>query len=118
MRGHLSGPARFRQTLASGLAVFAALALTVVLLGYLPRDGFRSTRLLLFALVAGLAWASALGVVRDRPVVGGAGAAGVALLGFWQAALWIWLLPAAGLLLVGTALSTAGDQAGRGNSTA
>ena len=117
MGRQLSGLSLSRSTLASGLAVFAALVLTTVLLGYLLRDGFLLTRTLLFVVVAGLAWVSALGVVSDRPTVGGAGAAGVALLGFWQAVLWIWLLPTAGLLLVATLVSTASEDTSRENST-
>jgi hypothetical protein len=101
-----SGPALSGPTLASGLAVFTALVLTTALLGYLLRDGFLPTRVLLFVAVAGLAWASVLGVVRDRPAIGTAGAVGVVLLGFWQAVLWIWLLPTAGLLLGAVVLST------------
>jgi len=105
-----------RATLASGLATFTALSLTVVLLGYLLRDGFLPTRVLLFVAVAGLAWTSTLGVVRNRPLVGAASAAGVFLLGFWQAVLWVWLLPAAGLLVLAVLLSTTGAGTNHENS--
>jgi len=106
MGRQLSGVPLSRSTLASGLAVFAALVLTTVLLGYLLRDGFLLTRVLLFVAVAGLAWVSALGVLRGRPAVGTAGALGVVLLGFWQAVLWVPMLPTAGLLLLATVLSS------------
>jgi len=116
MGRRLSGSTLSRSTLASGLAVFAALVLTIGLLSYLPQDGFRLSRVVLFVAVAGLAWVSALGVVRDRPTLGTAGAVGVVLLGFWQAVLWIWLLPTAGLLLVATVLSSPEEDTHHENS--
>lgn len=77
-----------------------ALALTLALGWFLGGPGYTTTRLAFFALVAGVAWAGAAGALLGRPVAVGASAFGLFLLGFWQAVLWIVVLPAALLMFV------------------
>ncbi len=91
------------RTIARRLAVAAAVGLLVVLAWYLPRPGFRWTRLVLFGLIAAAAVAGAVGVVRHRPVVAAAGGLCLVALGAWQAAIGVFVLPVAlALLLAGT----------------
>lgn len=86
--------------LVRGLAVLAAVYLTIGLLWVLPSPGFGVSRLLFSALVVALAWVGAIGALRQRPALVAAGGVGLVLFGFWQAVLWIFMLPAAGVLLI------------------
>lgn len=72
-----------------------ALLLTLALAWFLPQPGYTTTRLAFFTLIAAVAWAGAAGAVVGRPAVIGGSAAALFLLGFWQAVLWIVVLPAA-----------------------
>ncbi|MCU4741493.1 hypothetical protein OB955_11125 [Halobacteria archaeon AArc-m2/3/4] len=86
-------------TATRGIAVLATAYVTVGLLWTLSEPGYSRTRAAFFALLAVLALVGGVGAVLDdsRLLVGGG--AGLFLLGFWQAALWIFLLPAAFVLL-------------------
>lgn len=87
------------------IAVAAALWLSAALTYYLPRPGYAAARLAYFLLLAAVAWAGAAGVLRGRPVVAGLAGLGLFLLGFWQAVLWIAVLPAAVALLGASAVA-------------
>ena len=83
-----------------GLTVLVVAAFLGVLGWYLGQPGYTSARLALFAALGASAVAGAAGVVSGRPFVAAGGACALLLLGFWQAALWLYVLPVAGLLAV------------------
>ncbi|ELZ85944.1 hypothetical protein C453_09013 [Haloferax elongans ATCC BAA-1513] len=94
-----------------GASVTAVAITTVVLLVLLPRPGFRTSRLVLFAAVVALGWIGAFGAVRKQfwpTVVGGLG---LFLLGFWQFTIGLVMLPTSAMLLL-TALFVRGSAAG------
>lgn len=64
----------------------------------LPSPGDSRSRPILLVAIGGAAWLDVFGVVTRRGVPTIAGTAGRVLLGFWRAALWIYMLPVAGLL--------------------
>lgn len=72
-----------------------ALLLTLVLAWLLPAPGYTTTRLAFFVLLAAVAWGGAAGALAGRASVVGASALVLFLLGFWQAVLWVVVLPAA-----------------------
>lgn len=74
--------------------------LTLVLLALLPAPGYRTSRLVLFALIITIAWVGAAGVVFGRfgPTVGAA--IGLFLLGFWQFTIGVVMLPTSLALLL------------------
>lgn len=82
------------------LAVLVVVAFLGVLGWSLGQPGYNPTRLLLYAVLGGLAVVGAAGIAYERPFVGACGACGLLLLGFWQAALWLYIFPVAGLLVV------------------
>ena len=86
------------RSIVRGVAVLAALYLTGGLVWLLPTPGFRMSRLILFIVVIGFAWIGAFGVISDRSLVAFVGATGLFVLGFWQAVLWIFMLPTAAIL--------------------
>lgn len=90
--------------LARGLAVLAALYLTAGLLWLLPSPGFGASRLVFFAAVAVAGWIGAAGALRHRPALATVGGLGLVLFGFWQAVLWIFVLPAAAVILIVAAI--------------
>lgn len=93
-------------TLAFAVAVVAALYLTAGLLLLLPSSGYAVTRLAFVALVVVISWGGVAGAVFDRPPVVIVAAVALLLLGFWQAVLWIFMLPAAlGLVVAGVILA-------------
>lgn len=85
----------------TGTVVVAFLA---VLGWYLAQPGFTWTRLVFFAVLGGTAVAGAAGIVYQREVVAAGSAFGLFLLGFWQAVLWIYVLPVSVMLLVAAVL--------------
>ncbi|MGB9965751.1 hypothetical protein [Halobacterium hubeiense] len=91
-------------TAVRALAVLAVAAFLGVLGWSLGQPGYNSTRLLLYAVLGGFAIVGAAGIVYERPFVGAGGACGLVLLGFWQAALWLYIFPVAGLLVVAAVL--------------
>lgn len=97
--------------LGRAAAVLAALYLTAGLLWLLPSPGYTTTRLALFAVILAFGWLGAAGAVVGRPVGAAVGTVGLFLLGFWQAVLWVFVLPAAAVLAVAAALAhPAGDD--------
>ena len=93
-------------TLALAVALLAALYLTGGLLFLLPSSGNSVTRLAFVALVVAVSWAGVAGAVTDRPPVVVGAAAVLLVLGFWQAVLWIFMLPAAlGLVVAGVLIA-------------
>ncbi|GAB7014191.1 hypothetical protein [Halolamina salina] len=85
---------------AQGLAMAALLVFLCVLVFYLGQPGYTHARLALFLALGAAAVLGTFGVVTQRARVAAAGAAMLALLGFWQATLWIFVLPMAGVLAV------------------
>ncbi|SEK64812.1 hypothetical protein [Haloferax larsenii] len=92
-----------------GASVTAVAITTVVLLALLPRPGFRTSRLVLFAAVVALGWIGAFGAVRKQfwPTI--VGALGLFLLGFWQFTIGLVMLPTSAVLLV-TAFFVRGES--------
>lgn len=92
------------------IAVFATVYLTLGMLWLLTAPGYSTTRLVLVLAVLGFAWAGAIGAVqkRFRPVI--SGAAGLVVLGFWEAVLWVFMLPTAVVFgVVGVLMWRSGD---------
>jgi len=89
-----------RESLGRGLTVVVVLAFLGVLGYYLAAPGYTWTRLAFFAVLGGLAVAGAVGVLSRRGPVTAVGAGGLLLLGFWQAVLWMYVLPVVAVLLV------------------
>ena len=83
-----------------GMAVISVLGLVGVLLYYLPQPGYSQSRLVLFGLIAGAAVLGGAGVVLRRATLTAVGVFGLFILGFWQAALSVFILPVAALLVV------------------
>lgn len=93
-------------TLAFAIAVVSAAYLTAGLLLLLPSSGYTMTRLAFVALVVVISWGGVAGAVFDRPPAVIVAAVALLLLGFWQAVLWIFMLPAAlGLVVAGVILA-------------
>lgn len=94
---------------ARGLTVAASLAFLGVLVVYFDRPGATSARLLLFLALGGAAALGTAGAVVQRAAIAAVGALLLGLLGFWQATLWIFVLPMAGVLAA-TSLLIALDE--------
>ena len=86
-----SGPAR-------GLAVAALLTFLAVLVFYLDQPGYSRARLALFLALGAAATLGTAGAVLQRAAIAAVGALLLGLLGFWQAVLWVFVLPMAGVL--------------------
>ena len=67
---------------------------------YLVQPGFRWTGVASFPGLGGLAVLGGTGVVSQRERVVAACACGLLLVGFWQAALWMYILPMVAILVV------------------
>lgn len=80
------------MTLAALLVFLAALAF------YLTQPGYTRLRLLFFVALGAVATIGTIGAYTGRALVAAAGAGLLALLGFPQATLWIFVLPMAGVL--------------------
>lgn len=89
-----------RESLGRGLTVVVVVAFLGALAYYLVRPGYTWTRLAFFAVLGGLVVAGAVGVLTRRKPVTAVGAVGLLLLGFWQAVLWMYVLPVVAVLLV------------------
>lgn len=89
---------------ARGMTIAALIAFLGVLVLYLDRPGYSEARLALFVALGGAAVLGTAGAVVQRAVVAGIGAALLALLGFWQATLWVFVLPMAGVLATASVL--------------
>lgn len=89
-----------RPALVRGATVVVTTAFLGVLGYYLGQPGYTETRLAFFAVLAGLAVVGTAGAVYQRDLVAVVCAAGLVLLGFWQAVLWVFILPVAAMLVV------------------
>jgi hypothetical protein len=94
-----------------GLTVLVVAAFLGVLGWYLGQPGYSPARLALFAALGASAIAGAAGVVSGRTLVAAGGACALFLLGFWQAALWVYVFPVAGLLVVAAVVLAADGSA-------
>ncbi|WP_053947040.1 hypothetical protein [Halolamina sediminis] len=83
---------------ARGLAMAALLTFLAVLVFYLDQPGYTHARLALFLALGSAATLGTAGAVLQRAAMTAAGAGMLALLGFWQATLWIFVLPMTGVL--------------------
>lgn len=82
-----------RRSIVHGLTVVVVVAFLGVLGYYLFQPGYTWTRLAGFAVLGGLAVVGAVGVIYQRGLLAGVGTGGLVLVGFWQAVLWIYILP-------------------------
>jgi len=83
-----------------GASVVAVVLLTLILLATLPAPGYRTSRLVLFAIVILVGWVGAAGAVFNRVRLLLIGAVGQFLLGFWNFTIGLFMLPTGGILLV------------------
>lgn len=97
-------PSRQTSIVVRVLAVLAVLGLVGVLLYYLSVPGYSRSRLVLFALLGGAGVVGGVGATFRRRDLVLAGSAGLFLLGFWQAALGVFVLPVAAVLLLAAVL--------------
>lgn len=81
-----------RRTALRGLAVVAALSLTVGLAVLVPWEG-RVLAGIARTLSLVIAWLGVYGVVRERSSIVEIAALALALLGFWQPVGWVVILP-------------------------
>jgi hypothetical protein len=91
------------------MTLAALLVFLAVLAFYLDQPGYTQRRLLLFVALGAVATVGAVGGYTGRAVVAAAAAVVLALLGFRQATLWIFVLPMAGVLAA-TAVLIALDE--------
>lgn len=97
-------------SIARGLAVVVTVAFLGVLGYYLVQPGYTWTRLVLFAVLGGLAVSGTVGVFYHRELIVAGGACGLLLMSFSLAAtLWMYILPVAAILVV-SALLTANSK--------
>lgn len=89
-----------KVTVVRGLSVIAVAAFLGVLGGYLSRPGYGPSRLVLLGVLGTVAVVGVAGVVFERPFVAAGGACVLMLMGFWQAVLWVYIFPVAGVLVV------------------
>ncbi|MBP1986294.1 hypothetical protein [Halolamina salifodinae] len=94
---------------ARGMTLAALLVFLAVLAFYLTQPGYTQRRLVLFVALGTVATLGTIGAYTGRALVAAAGAVLLALLGFPQATLWIFVLPMAGVLAA-TALLIALDE--------
>lgn len=82
------------------LTIIVVAGFLAVLGWYLGQPGYTVTRLVFFGVLGGLAVTGAAGVIVERPLMAVGSACCLALLGFWQAVLWIYVFPVWGVLFV------------------
>jgi hypothetical protein len=94
-----------RATIARWLSVGGTVVFLGVLGYYLGQPGYSWSRLVVFAVLGGLAGLGTTGVVYQRELLAAAGACGLLMLGFSLAAsLWLYIVPAATILVVSALL--------------
>lgn len=86
--------------LSRGGSVLVVGLLTLVLLALLPAPGYRTSRLVLFALIIAIGWVGAAGAVLERFWLTLGAAIGLFLLGFWQFTIGVVMLPTSLALLL------------------
>lgn len=89
-----------RFSVVRGLTVVVTIAFLSVLGYYLSQPGYSETRLAFFAILGGLAILGTAGVIYQRELVAAGAACSLGLLGFWQAALWMYIFAVVGMLVV------------------
>ncbi|THE63759.1 hypothetical protein D8Y22_15550 [Salinadaptatus halalkaliphilus] len=87
-------------TISRAFAAGTVLGVFAVFRYYLAQPGYDRGRLVLFALIAGATLLAGLGVGTRRPAVTIAGVVGLALLGFWQFVVGIFVYLAIGCFLL------------------
>ncbi|WP_439026191.1 hypothetical protein [Haloarchaeobius sp. DT45] len=85
-------------TAVRAAAVAAVFGLTVALMVFLPKSGYRLSRLVLFALLAGAGWLGVFGAFRERFRLVLASVFVLLALGSWQFTVGLFVLPAVVLL--------------------
>lgn len=91
------------------ITVSSVIAFLAVLVWYLGQPGYSHVRLAFFVALGLLAVAGAVGAVRHSAPLVALGSGGLFLLGFWQAALWVYIYPVVALLVLAALLD--GDSA-------
>lgn len=94
-----------KETIVPGLTVAVTFSFLGVLGYFLFQPGYTWTRLVFFAVLGGFAVLSTAGVVYRRTRVAAGSAFVLFLLGFWQAALWLFIWPVAIGLFIGSFVS-------------
>lgn len=110
------GRLHWRALLGGGLRVVAVLgvvALVVVLARILVGQGYTPLRLGLFGLIGLAAIVGGVGVVSRSVVASLAGALGLFLLGFWQAVLFVFVLPVSAVLVLVAVVDAGDDETAR-----
>lgn len=108
MTRHLPPENEPRQivTAPRAIAAVATAFLTVGMVWLLPSDGYTVFRLAFVLVSVAIGWIGLVGTVAGRPEVPLGAALALLLLGFWQAVLWVFMLPAAlGLAVAGVVLA-------------
>ena len=95
-----------RATAVKAVVVTVTLVFIGILGWYLGKPGYTQSRLVLFVVLGGSAVAGALGVVFQRALVTAGAAGSLVLLGFWQAVLWMYILPVVLVLVVAALVTT------------
>lgn len=82
------------------VAVVAVFVFMAVLLYYLPSSGYSESRLVFFGVLARAALLGAVGVIVRNIAAIAVGCSVLFLLGFWRVAFGVFILPAAGVLVI------------------
>ncbi|MCG1004902.1 MULTISPECIES: hypothetical protein [Halobacterium] len=99
-----------RVSIARGLSVMGTVAFLGVLGYYLGQPGFTWTRLALFVVLGGLAVVGTAGVFYQRELIAVGGACALLLMGFWQAALWMYIFPVVAIFVISALLIATDEQ--------
>jgi len=91
-----------RSSLVRRLTVVVVVAFIGILGYYLVQPGVTWTRLVFFVVLGGLAVLATAGVFYQRGLITTGAASGLLLLGFWQAVLWIYILPLVVVFVIAT----------------
>lgn len=101
-----------RPPIVPGIAVAVTVGFLCVLGYLLFQPGYRWTRLAFSAVLGGLAVLSTVGVVYGRTRLAAGSAFVLFLLGFYQAALWLYIWPTAIVLFIGSFLRSSNPRTG------
>lgn len=94
-----------RQSVVRWITTAVSVLFIGVLVYYLVQPGYSWTRLAFFAGLGGLAVLGTMGIMYQRELVAVGGACGLLLVGFWQAVLWLYIVPVVGVLVVAAIVS-------------
>lgn len=87
-----------------GVTVLVVVVFLLVLGRHLGQPGTSLAQLGFFSVLGGIAAIGAAGVFFERTYVAATSACALLLLGFWQAALWVYIFPVSGLLVAAAVL--------------